>query len=56
MNSISFLKSVVGRNGRDLIWFIFVLWLCMAVLSGQPILITTPAALSLLWCEQAAGH
>lgn len=44
MNSISFLKSVVGRNGRDLIWLVFVLWLCMAVFSGQPILITTPAA------------
>lgn len=56
MNWLSFLNSIVGRNRRDLIWLIFVLWHCVAVISGQPILITTLAVLCLLYCEQTAGH
>ena len=56
MNWISFIKSVTGRSGRDLIWLIFELWLCMAIMSGQPILITTLVALCLLRYKQAVGH
>ena len=56
MSWISFLKSVIGRSGRDLTWLIFELWLYVAVMSGQPILITTLVALCLLRYKQAVGH
>lgn len=56
MNCISFLKSVVGRSGRDLMGLIFEVQLCVAIKSGWPILMTTPVALCPLGCMQAAGH
>ena len=56
MNCISFLKLVVGRNGRDLMWLIFELRLSVAIMSGRPILMATPVALYPLGCRQAVGH